>query len=89
MLYISVVIQTTQCFFLYLQQVLYVVVWCGVFSTLHLYVSITDYWVLCLCVSLVAIFFTAAIIFILHYSNKQVKKNGLGGRFTERILLAV
>lgn len=72
MLYVSVVTQTTRCLFLYLQQMLYVVVWCAVFSTLHLYVSVADYWVLCLCVSLVAIFLTTAIIFILHYSNNQV-----------------
>lgn len=80
MLYASVVIQTTQCLVLYLQQMLYVVVWCAAFSTLHLYVSVTDYWVLCLCVSLVAIFLTAAIIFILHHSNKQVKKKKKMGR---------
>lgn len=77
---------TTQCPFLYLQQVLYVVVWCAVFSTLHLYVSVTDYWVLCLCVSLVAIFLTTAIIFILHYSNKQVKKKKRGRGYTETLV---
>lgn len=54
-------------------QVLYVVLWCALFSTLHLYISVTDYWVLCLCVSLVSIFVTTAIIFILHHSNKDVK----------------
>lgn len=56
-----------------LQQVLYVVVWCAVFSTLHLYITVIDYWVLCLCVSLVSIFLTTAIIFVLHHSNKEVK----------------
>lgn len=55
-----------------LHQVLYVVVWCAVFSTLHLYITVSDYWVLCLSVSLVAIFLTTAIIFILHHSNKEV-----------------
>lgn len=55
-----------------LPQVLYVVLWCALFSTLHLYIIVTDYWVLCLCVSLVAIFLTTAIIFILHNSNKEV-----------------
>lgn len=49
------------------------VVWCAIFSTLHLYISIANYWVLCLCVSLLAIFLTAAIIFILHHSNKEVQ----------------
>ncbi|KAK7906988.1 hypothetical protein WMY93_015600 [Mugilogobius chulae] len=53
----------------------YVVLWCAVFSTLHLYLTVTDYWVLCLCVSLVAIFLTTAIIFVLHRSNKEINMN--------------
>ncbi|XP_071230302.1 transmembrane protein 268-like isoform X2 [Salvelinus alpinus] len=56
-------------------QILYVVIWCAVFSTLHLYLSVTDYWVLCLSVSLVSIFLTTAIIVILHYSNKEININ--------------
>ncbi|KAM3858178.1 transmembrane protein 268 [Diretmus argenteus] len=55
--------------------VLYVVVWCAVFSTLHLYMTVTDYWVLCLSVSLVSILVTTAIIFILHHSNKEINMN--------------
>ncbi|KAM9416013.1 transmembrane protein 268-like [Salvelinus alpinus] len=55
--------------------ILYVVIWCAVFSTLHLYLSVTDYWVLCLSVSLVSIFLTTAIIVILHYSNKEININ--------------
>ncbi|KAM8839879.1 transmembrane protein 268 isoform 2-T2 [Spinachia spinachia] len=55
--------------------VLYVVVWCGVFSTLHLYLSVSDYWVLCLSVSLVSIFLTTAIILVLQYSNKEINMN--------------
>ncbi|XP_029919705.1 transmembrane protein 268 isoform X2 [Myripristis murdjan] len=55
--------------------VLYVVLWCAVFSTLHIYMTITDYWVLCLSVSLVSIFITTAIIFILHHSNKEININ--------------
>lgn len=55
--------------------VLYVVLWCAVFSSLHSYVTVTDYWVLCLCVSLVAIFLTTAIIFTLHRSNKEMTMN--------------
>lgn len=58
-----------------LAPVLYVVVWCAVFSTLHLYITVSDYWVLCLSVSLVSIFFTTAIIFILHHSNKELNMN--------------
>lgn len=52
---------------------LYVVVWCAVFSTLHLYITVRDYWVLCLSVSLISILLTTAIIVILHYSNKEVR----------------
>ncbi|XP_049891014.1 transmembrane protein 268 [Epinephelus moara] len=58
-----------------LAPVLYVVVWCAVFSTLHLYITVSDYWVLCLSVSLVSIFLTTAIIFVLHYSNKEINMN--------------
>ncbi|KAM6899408.1 transmembrane protein 268 [Xenentodon cancila] len=58
-----------------LAPVLYMVVWCAVFSTLHLYITISDYWVLCLSVSLVSIFLTTAIIFVLHYSNKEINVN--------------
>lgn len=54
---------------------LYVVVWCAVFSTLHLYITVSDYWVLCLSVSLVSIFLTTAIIFVLHHSNKEISMN--------------
>ncbi|XP_052326546.1 transmembrane protein 268-like [Oncorhynchus keta] len=55
--------------------ILYVVLWCAVFSTLHLYLSVTDYWVLCLSVSLASIFLTTGIIVILHYSNKEINMN--------------
>ncbi|KAI3358720.1 hypothetical protein L3Q82_015135, partial [Scortum barcoo] len=55
--------------------VLYMVVWCAVFSTLHLYITVSDYWVLCLSVSLISIFLTSAIIFILHHSNKEINMN--------------
>uniref|UniRef100_A0A3Q3X291 Transmembrane protein 268 n=1 Tax=Mola mola TaxID=94237 RepID=A0A3Q3X291_MOLML len=58
-----------------LAPVLYVVVWCAMFSTLHLYVTVSNYWVLCLCVSLVSIFLTTAIIFVLHHSNKKLNIN--------------
>ncbi|KAM4724663.1 transmembrane protein 268 isoform 1-T2 [Anableps anableps] len=58
-----------------LAPVLYVVLWCAVFSTLHLYLTVTDYWVLILSVSLVSILLTTAIIFILHHSNKEINVN--------------
>ncbi|XP_023135651.1 transmembrane protein 268 [Amphiprion ocellaris] len=55
--------------------VLYVVVWCAVFSTLHLYITVSDYWVLCLSVSLISILLTTTVIFILHHSNKEINMN--------------
>lgn len=55
-------------------QVLYVVLWCAVFSTLHLYITVSDYWVLCLSVSLISIVLTTAVILILHCSNKEVSQ---------------
>lgn len=62
-------------FHLIMAPVLYVVVWCAVFSTLHLYITVSDYWVLCLSVSLVSIFVTTAILFVLHHSNKDISMN--------------
>ncbi|PWA15080.1 hypothetical protein CCH79_00008629, partial [Gambusia affinis] len=58
-----------------LAPVLYVVLWCAVFSTLHLYITVADYWVLILSVSLVSILLTTAIICILHHSNKEINVN--------------
>ncbi|XP_008289776.1 transmembrane protein 268 isoform X2 [Stegastes partitus] len=58
-----------------LAPMLYMVVWCAVFSTLHLYIAVSDYWVLCLCVSLISILLTTTIIFILHHSNKEINMN--------------
>uniref|UniRef100_A0A3P9I6J9 Transmembrane protein 268 n=1 Tax=Oryzias latipes TaxID=8090 RepID=A0A3P9I6J9_ORYLA len=54
---------------------LYVVLWCAVFSTLHLYISVSDYWVLCLSVSLLSFLLTTAIVFMLHHSSKQININ--------------
>ncbi|MED6270949.1 hypothetical protein CHARACLAT_015379, partial [Characodon lateralis] len=58
-----------------LAPVLYVVLWCAVFSTLHLYITVTEYWVLILSVSLISILLTTAIIFFLHLSNKDINVN--------------
>ncbi|XP_043073281.1 transmembrane protein 268 [Puntigrus tetrazona] len=57
--------------------VLYVVLWCAVYSTLHMYLeaSTADFWVLCLCVSLVSVILAAAINLIFHYSNKEINMN--------------
>ncbi|KAK2830567.1 hypothetical protein Q5P01_018498 [Channa striata] len=55
--------------------VLYVVVWCAVFSSLHLFITLNNYWVLCLSVSLVSIFLTTAIIFVLHNRKKEININ--------------
>ncbi|XP_041933237.1 transmembrane protein 268 isoform X1 [Alosa sapidissima] len=57
--------------------VLYVVLWCAFYSTVHLYLveATTDFWVLCLCVSLASIIFTTAILLILHHSSKEININ--------------
>uniref|UniRef100_A0A8C1ADJ8 Transmembrane protein 268 n=2 Tax=Cyprinus carpio TaxID=7962 RepID=A0A8C1ADJ8_CYPCA len=57
--------------------VLYVVLWCAVYSTIHMYLvgSTAEFWVLCLCVSLVSVILTAAINLIFHYSNKEINMN--------------
>ncbi|XP_061615173.1 transmembrane protein 268 [Phyllopteryx taeniolatus] len=54
---------------------LYVVLWCAVFSTLRLYMTVSDYWILCLCVSLISIFLTTAIIFVLNQNKKGLDMN--------------
>lgn len=66
---------SSSLFHLLMAPVLYMVLWCAVFSSLHSYLTVTDYWVLCLCVSLVSIFLTTAIIFTLHHSNKEMNMN--------------
>ncbi|NP_001290595.1 transmembrane protein 268 [Esox lucius] len=55
--------------------IIYIVIWCAGFSTLHLYLFVTEYWLLCLSVSLVSIFLTTAILVILNYSNKEMNMN--------------
>uniref|UniRef100_A0A673HZ68 Transmembrane protein C9orf91 homolog n=1 Tax=Sinocyclocheilus rhinocerous TaxID=307959 RepID=A0A673HZ68_9TELE len=57
--------------------VLYVVLWCAVYSTIHMYLdgSTAEFWVLCLCVSLVSVILTAAINLIFHYSNREINMN--------------
>ncbi|XP_037120395.1 transmembrane protein 268 isoform X1 [Syngnathus acus] len=54
---------------------LYVVLWCAVFSTLRLYMTLSDYWILCLCVSLISIFLTTVIIFVLNRNKKEININ--------------
>lgn len=57
-------------------QIMYIVLWCAVYSSLHLYLteSVMNLWVLCLCVSLIVVIITAAIILVFHYSNKEAGK---------------
>ncbi|KAG1947320.1 hypothetical protein F2P79_013160 [Pimephales promelas] len=61
----------------FLAPLLYLVLWCAVYSTLHMYIggNTADFWVLCLCVSLLSIILTAAIIIIFYYSNKEINMN--------------
>ncbi|XP_062384749.1 transmembrane protein 268 [Sardina pilchardus] len=57
--------------------VLYVALWCALYSSVHHYMgeAITDIWVLCLCVSLVSIIFSTVILLILHHSSKEININ--------------
>ncbi|XP_029022073.1 transmembrane protein 268 [Betta splendens] len=62
-------------FYFIMTPVMYMVLWCAVFSTLHLYITVSDYWVLCLSVSLVSIFLTTAVIFVLQHKKKELNVN--------------
>ncbi|XP_064205052.1 transmembrane protein 268 isoform X1 [Anguilla rostrata] len=62
-------------FHFFLAPLLYTVVWCGLYSTLHLYLSLTSIWVLCLSVSLGSFLLTCAIILLLNHSNRQIDIN--------------
>lgn len=61
------------------RQIVYVVLWCAVYSSLHLYLteSVMKLWVLCLCVSLIVFVITLAIILVFHYSHKEAGKRFL------------
>lgn len=69
-----VIFLNSNIFNLILAPVLYIVLWCAAYSTIHLYLesTITDFWVLCLCVSLVSIAFTSALLLVLHHTNKEI-----------------
>ncbi|KAJ7999931.1 hypothetical protein DPEC_G00199520 [Dallia pectoralis] len=60
-------------FQLIMAPIIYIVIWCAGFSTLHLFV--TDYWLLCLSVSLVSVILTTAILVIFYCSNKEINMN--------------
>ncbi|XP_028819870.1 transmembrane protein 268 isoform X2 [Denticeps clupeoides] len=57
--------------------VLYIVLWCTLYSSVHLYLlsNTTDFWLLCLSVTLVSILITSVLIFIFHHSNKEINMN--------------
>ncbi|KAF5898092.1 transmembrane protein C9orf91-like isoform X1, partial [Clarias magur] len=57
--------------------IVYVVLWCAFYSSLHLYLNerVMNFWVLCLCVSLIVSVITIAIILVFHYSNKEINVN--------------
>ncbi|XP_062845529.1 transmembrane protein 268 [Trichomycterus rosablanca] len=57
--------------------IIYVVLWCAVFSSVHLYLreSAVNFWLLCLCVTLVTIFITIIIILVFYYNNKEININ--------------
>ncbi|MFT7811342.1 transmembrane protein C9orf91 homolog [Arapaima gigas] len=53
--------------------VVYVVLWCGIYSTLHLYLTLTDFWLLCFSVTLASVVVTSAIALGFQYSSKQAQ----------------
>lgn len=55
------------------RQIVYIVLWLAVYSSLHRYLteSMMKLWVLCLCVSFIVFAITVAIILVFHYSNKE------------------
>ncbi|KAI1902401.1 hypothetical protein AGOR_G00044380 [Albula goreensis] len=61
-------------FHFFMAPLVYIVVWCGAFSTLHMF-YMASVWILCLSVSLVAVVITSAIVLILHHRNKQINVN--------------
>ncbi|XP_061111571.1 transmembrane protein 268 isoform X2 [Conger conger] len=56
---------------------LYVVLWCGLYSTLHMFLGLrlASLWVLCLSTSLGSFLLTTAILLLLSHSNKQINVN--------------
>ncbi|XP_030644334.1 transmembrane protein 268 [Chanos chanos] len=57
--------------------VVYLVLWCAVYSSLHLYLpeDVLSLWVLCVCVSLISVIITIGVILLLHRSNKEINLN--------------
>ncbi|XP_063048582.1 transmembrane protein 268-like, partial [Engraulis encrasicolus] len=60
-----------------LAPVIYLVLWCAVYSTVHVYLvtPVTDFWVMCLCVSLISVLLSATILLTLHHSSKEISAN--------------
>lgn len=58
------------------RQIVYVVLWCAVYSSLHRYLneSVMNLWLLCLCVSVGVVVVTFAIVLVFHYNNKEAWK---------------
>lgn len=59
-----------------LSPILYVVLWCALFSSLHIYLKDrVDFWVLCLSVAVVSLLLTTSIILVFHYNNQEININ--------------
>ncbi|KAI7799125.1 putative transmembrane protein C9orf91-like protein, partial [Triplophysa rosa] len=67
----------SSCFNCIMAALLYLVVWCALFSTIHMYLreETTDLLVLGLSVSVVSVILTSTIILIFHYNNKEINMN--------------
>ncbi|XP_058261067.1 transmembrane protein 268 [Hemibagrus wyckioides] len=57
--------------------IVYLVLWCAMYSSLHRYLneSVMTLWLLCLCVSVVVVVVTFAIVLVFHYNNKEINVN--------------
>ncbi|MBN3308148.1 TM268 protein, partial [Amia calva] len=65
-------------FHLFLTPALYIVLWCGIYSSLHLYLSQyleTYFWLFCLSVSAFSVFLTSLLLILLSRNNRQININ--------------
>ncbi|CAL8396607.1 transmembrane protein 268 [Gadus morhua] len=69
------IVFNSSLFNFFMAPIMYMVTWCALFSTVHRYMTVTDYWLLCLGISLVAILLTIVIIFVLHRGNNEMTVN--------------
>ncbi|XP_069054121.1 transmembrane protein 268 [Lepisosteus oculatus] len=65
-------------FQLFLAPAVYMVIWCGLYSSLHLYLSSLverRFWLFCLSVSVLAVLLTSLVLLILGQNNRKINMN--------------